>query len=221
MRVSQRQSQPPEARKRLAAANQNNRAFASRAVLAGTTVMMTAPQPYYLLFSEATLDAPHGGTWRFVLEQVGSAEALSATDFEPAECPERLELLAVVRGLEALDTCAKVTLVTKSRYVSRGLKRGLSDWRANGWQWERFGRVVPVRDHDLWRRVDRALQFHQVECRLWQFEVEQSSEPPALEQRPVRVRRGLASAAKDRLRRATRAAASLGDAFRPAGLAAG
>jgi hypothetical protein len=91
--------------------------------------MMTVPQPHYLLFSEATLDRPHGGTWRFVLEQVGSAEALSVSDYEAAECPERLELLAVVRGLEALDQPASVTLVTKSRYVSRGLKRGLADWR--------------------------------------------------------------------------------------------
>jgi ribonuclease HI len=183
--------------------------------------MMTAPQPHFLLFSEATLDAPHGGTWRFVLEQVGSAAALSASDFEAAECPERLELLAVVRGLEALDQPAKVTLVTRSRYVSRGLKRGLSDWRANGWHWERFGRVVLVRDHDLWRRVDRALQFHQVECRLWQFDVEPAAVAPAVEAMTSRGHRGLASAAKERLRRATRAAASLGDAFRPAGLAAG
>jgi ribonuclease HI len=183
--------------------------------------MMTAPQPHYLLFSEATLEAPYGGTWRFVLEQVGSAEALSASDFEAAECPERLELLAVVRGLEALDQGAKVTLVTKSRYVSRGLKRGLSDWRANGWRWERFGRVVPVRDHDLWRRVDRALQFHQIECRLWQFDVESAVAAPAVEASATRGRRGLAVAAKERLRRATRAAASLGDAFRSSGLAAG
>jgi ribonuclease HI len=136
--------------------------------------MMTAPLPHYLLFSEANLDTTQCGKWRFVLEQVGAGEALAASDYEPAECPERLELLAVVRGLEALDHPAKVTLVTKSRYVSRGLKRGLADWRANGWQWERFGRVVHVRDHDLWRRVDRALQFHQVECRLWQFDFEPS-----------------------------------------------
>jgi ribonuclease HI len=183
--------------------------------------MMTAPQPHYLLFSEATLDAPQCGTWRFVLEQVGSGGGLAASDAEAGECPERLELLAVVRGLEALDQPAQVTLVTKSRYVSRGLKRGLADWRANGWQWERFGRVVPVRDHDLWRRVDRALQFHQVECRLWKFDIEPSVEPAEAELATPRVRSGLAAAARERLRRASRAAASLGEALRPASLAAG
>jgi ribonuclease HI len=176
---------------------------------------MTAPQPHYLLFSEASLNAAQCGTWRFVLEQVGGGELLSASDSESAECPERLELLAVVRGLEALDHSAKVTLVTKSRYVSRGLKRGLADWRANGWQWERFGRVVPVRDHDLWRRVDRALQFHQVECRLWHFEVESVEERP---QTPIA--RPQAPAPKWGAW-PRRAAAVLSYSLRPAGLAAG
>jgi hypothetical protein len=111
--------------------------------------------------------------------------------------------------------------VTKSRYVSRGLKRGLSDWRANGWQWERFGRVVPVRDHDLWRRVDRALQFHIVECRLWQFDaetVQERAESAGIRPQTsvLRPQAGAGWAAWPK-----KAAAALGDALRPAGLAAG
>ena len=105
-----------------------------------------------------------------MLQNVESQRRFSAADSEPCDCGERLELLAVVRGLEALDGPARVTLVTKSRYVSRGIKRGLAEWRANNWRWERFGRIVPVRDHDLWQRVDRALQFHEVTCQAWQFE---------------------------------------------------
>jgi ribonuclease HI len=189
--------------------------------------MMTAPLVHYLLFSEAALDSTTGGTWRFVLEPVGEGESFSASDTEEVECAERLELLAVVRGLEAIDHPAKVTLVTKSRYVSRGLKRGLADWRTNGWHWERFGRVVPVRDHDLWRRVDRALKFHQVDCRLWQFASEAAVPPFAhTEPSPQPVAapsagRGMAAAATAKLRRAAEVAASLGDALRPSGLAAG
>lgn len=185
--------------------------------------MQTAATVHYLLFSEATIVDPRGGTWRFVLEDVATGESFSASDVEEVECPERLELLALVRGLEALDQPAKVTLVTKSRYVSRGLKRGLADWRTNGWHWERFGRVVPVRDHDLWRRVDRALQFHQIDCRLWQFGAETAAADEARES-SASVYRGtgrLAEAAKDRIRRAAVAAATLRNAFRPAHLAAG
>ena len=144
---------------------------------------MTPEIPHYLLFSEASQNSCTAQTWRFVLQHVESQRRFSATDSEPLETgSERLELLAVVRGLEALDQPARVTLVTKSRYVSRGIKHCLSEWRANDWRWERFGRLVPVRDHDLWRRVDQALRFHEVDCQAWQFddeaEAQQSPEVP-------------------------------------------
>ncbi len=131
---------------------------------------MTPTYPHYLLFSEASRNNRSAQVWRFVLQNVANQRRFSATDTEPADCGERLELLAVVRGLEALDGPARVTLVTKSRYVSRGIKSGLAAWRENGWSWERFGRMVPIRDHDLWRRVDRALRFHEVDCQAWQFD---------------------------------------------------
>lgn len=131
---------------------------------------MTTPPPHYLLFAEASRNSNSAQTWRFVLQDLATHRRFCATDTEPAACGERIELLAVVRGLEALDGPARVTLVTKSRYVSRGIKSGLAEWRASDWQWERFGRTVPVRDHDLWRRVDRALEFHEVDCQAWHFE---------------------------------------------------
>ena len=111
------------------------------------------------------------------LQDVESNRRLAVSDQEPAACGERLELLAVVRGLEALDGPARVTLVTRSRYVSRGIKHGLTEWRANEWRWERFGRIVPVKDCDLWQRVDRALLFHEVECQAWQFEESAEAAP--------------------------------------------
>ena len=131
---------------------------------------MTSKSPHFLLFSEASQDPCSSRTWRFVLQDVETRRRFCAADVEPGMCSERLELLAVVRGLEALDGPARVTLVTKSRYVSRGIKSGLAEWRGNGWRWEHFGRIVPVRDHDLWQRVDRALEYHQVDCQAWHFE---------------------------------------------------
>lgn len=174
-----------------------------------------APRPHYLLFCEAD-----GGqsAWRFVLEKMGEDCRLAVADAEPLECRERLELLAVVRGLEALDEPSRVTLVTRSRYVNRGLRRGLAEWRASAWQWERFGRLTPVRDHDLWRRVARALEFHRVECRLWRFESESRESTAADARRGDSRRIGALGAARRRLRAA---AASLEGALMPSGLAAG
>jgi ribonuclease HI len=95
---------------------------------------------------------------------------LEAGDFESELGGERLELLAVVRGLEALEQPSQVTLVTPSRYVQRGLRYGLPPWRENQWRWERFGELTPVKNADLWQRVDRALEFHRVDCRVWRLD---------------------------------------------------
>lgn len=110
-----------------------------------------------------------GGKWHFILEQLDDSQTrLEVADREASANPERLALLGVVRGLEALEQPSKVTLVTTSRYVSRGLRYGLSSWRDSDYTWERFGVRMPIRNADLWQRVDAALQFHGVTCRLIQ-----------------------------------------------------
>ncbi|SRR5690606_24333472 len=131
---------------------------------------MSIPRPHFLLFSDATRPTPgHSenavGTWRFVLEELEGDMRLEAEETEVETSGDRLDLLAVIRGLEALDQPSRVTLVTSSRYVARGLRYGLDEWRENDWQWESFGQMTPIRNVDLWRRIDRALAFHQVECR--------------------------------------------------------
>ena len=92
--------------------------------------------------------------WRFVLQSLDGSSRLEAEDAEPAVGGERLELLAVVRGLEALEQPSRVTLVTPSKYVSRGLSYGLQDWRENDWNWEHHGQMVPIKNRDLWQRLD-------------------------------------------------------------------
>lgn len=142
---------------------------------------MSATIPHYLLFSEARclIRSPHGaeqsseslrGEWHFVLESMADQTTLEVTEEEMETDVERLELWAVIRGLEALDQAAHVTLVTRTEYVQHGFRFGLEEWRENDWQWERFGEMVPVKHADLWRRVDRALRFHRVDCRRWRFD---------------------------------------------------
>ena len=100
-----------------------------------------------------------------------AADTFEAGGIEPDVRGERLELLCVVRGLEALDQPSRVTLITSSTYVREGIRYGLQQWRANGWRWESFGKMVPVKNQDLWQRVDAALQFHRLECQVWRFDV--------------------------------------------------
>jgi ribonuclease HI len=131
--------------------------------------------PHFVLSCEASIDGANRPIWKFVLQAVGDENHLAAADIEPHARPSRLELLAVVRGLEALDQPSRVTLLTSSRYVRRGIHRGLNLWRERRWRWERFGELVPIQDHDLWQRIDRALEFHQLECRPWSRDEERKS----------------------------------------------
>jgi ribonuclease HI len=125
---------------------------------------MSAPQPHFLLYSTVEPENKQG-QWKFVLQAADGSATLEAEDSEPATHGERLELLTVVRGLEALDQPSQVTLITSSRYVNRGLTYGLEEWRRNDWTWESFGEMVPVKHQDLWQRLDRALRFHRLEVR--------------------------------------------------------
>ena len=125
---------------------------------------MSVPAPHFLLRTAPTgIDRP--GRWSFMLESGDGSHSLKVEDDEPDTHGERLELLALVRGLEAVPQPARVTVVATSSYVNRVLNGGLDEWRASDWQWERHGEMVPVKNADLWRRVDRALHFHSVDCR--------------------------------------------------------
>jgi ribonuclease HI len=127
---------------------------------------MSVPAPHFLLFSEAAQPAgAAAGQWRFVLKPPRGDPSLEVADDEHAAGLERLELLAIVRGLEALDQPSKVTLMTGSRDIQRGLQFGLNHWREHDWQWERYGQMTPVKNADLWKRIDRLLEIHNVACR--------------------------------------------------------
>ncbi|MDX1947552.1 MAG: RNase H family protein [Pirellulaceae bacterium] len=128
---------------------------------------MSPRAPHFLLYSAADASPADDATgrWRFVLRTEQGETRLTASDDEPETSAERLQLLAIVRGLEAIDEPARVTLVGASRSIRRGMRQGLEQWRENDWQWERYGQWTPVKNSDLWRRIDRAMAIHQVACR--------------------------------------------------------
>ena len=109
------------------------------------------------------------GRWHFKIETADGKYLLEASDEEPFT-GERLELMAVIRGLEALNQPSRVNLITSSHQISRGFRLGMKAWRENDWTWERFGKVVPVNNVDLWKRIDHAMRFHIVNCRVWRFD---------------------------------------------------
>ena len=75
----------------------------------------------------------------------------------------RMELLAAIMGLEALTRPSAVALTTDSQYVKNGITDWLAKWKKNNWQ---TAAKRPVKNRDLWLRLDRACQPHQIE---WQW----------------------------------------------------
>ncbi|MBL9091932.1 MAG: hypothetical protein JNL96_11965 [Planctomycetaceae bacterium] len=125
---------------------------------------MTSSQPHFFLRCEAR-EEDDRGEWKFVLTAADGSAELTADDTEPGLAGERLELLAVIRALESLDEPSTVTLTAGARNVRRVLDAGLDEWRRNGWMWESYGELVPIKNRDLWMRLDRCLAFHKLETR--------------------------------------------------------
>jgi len=82
---------------------------------------------------------------------------------EPETTNNRMELTAVIRGLEALKRPSRVELVTDSIYVGKGITEWLAKWKANGWRRREGKRWAEVKNEDLWRRLDELLARHQVQ----------------------------------------------------------
>jgi ribonuclease HI len=144
---------------------------------------MSVPAPHFLLYAEAALAADGDDSiaerWRFVLRTAEGETAAEAADDEPAASRERLELLAVIRGLESLDQPSRVTLMSGSRSLQCGLESGLSQWRENNWHWERYGRLTPIKNADLWRRLDRLSSIHTIHCPQSRTRSSDDLAPPA------------------------------------------
>jgi len=75
----------------------------------------------------------------------------------------RMELTAVIRALEALKRSCRARIHTDSKYVSQGISEWIHNWKVRGW---RTRDKKPVKNEDLWRRLDELAQQHNIEW-IW------------------------------------------------------
>lgn len=71
----------------------------------------------------------------------------------------RMELMAAIKALQALNGERKVVLTTDSKYVRQGITEWMANWKRNGW---RTAAKKPVKNVDLWQQLDEAAQKHQI-----------------------------------------------------------
>jgi ribonuclease HI len=72
----------------------------------------------------------------------------------------RMELMAVIEGLKALNRSCQVRVTTDSQYVKNGITQWIHNWKKNGWK---TAAKKPVKNADLWRDLDEQVALHQVE----------------------------------------------------------
>ncbi len=105
---------------------------------------------------------PGPGGWGALL-RYGAHEKEICGGEAGATTNNRMELMAPIRALESLTRPAVVRLHTDSTYVRNGITKWLPRWKVNGWQ---TGGRQPVKNADLWERLEAAASRHEVEW-LW------------------------------------------------------
>ena len=102
---------------------------------------------------------PGPGGWAFILRHRKTGRAMEQFGADPVTTNNRMELMAVIRGLEALKRRCRVELYTDSAYVGKGLTSWMPKWKRNNW---RLSGNKPVKNVELWQRLDELLQRHEV-----------------------------------------------------------
>lgn len=116
-----------------------------------------------LLFTDGGCSGnPGPGGWAYILRHPTTGRESSESGAERDTTNNRMELTAVVRGLSRLTRRTRVELVTDSVYVGTGLSDWLPKWKKQGWRRKERGRLVPVKNEDLWRELDRLASMHEV-----------------------------------------------------------
>lgn len=100
---------------------------------------------------------PGPGGWGALLRFRGTEKQLFGG--EPHTTNNRMELMAVIKGLEAMKRSARIRITTDSQYVKRGITEWIVNWKRNGW---RTADRKPVKNDDLWRRLDQLVAEHDV-----------------------------------------------------------
>ena len=101
---------------------------------------------------------PGPGGWGAVMHWRDEIRELNGGEQETTN--NRMEMMAAIRALEALKRAANVHIHTDSTYLRDGITKWIHAWKARGWK---TAAKKPVKNIDLWQRLESALEHHRVE----------------------------------------------------------
>jgi len=121
---------------------------------------MTEPNTVVIYTDGACSGNPGPGGWGSVLMYNGHRRELSGG--EKSTTNNRMEMTAVIQALDALKRSCKIIIHTDSTYVMKGMTEWMQNWKRRGWK---TADKKPVKNVDLWQRLDEAMARHDVEWR--------------------------------------------------------
>jgi ribonuclease HI len=117
--------------------------------------------PYVIIYTDgACRGNPGPGGWGAILKFGDREREISGGELHTTN--NRMELMAAIQALEALTRPCRVELHTDSQYVRTGISEWLAGWKKRGWK---TAAKAPVKNEDLWRRLDEARARHTVDWR--------------------------------------------------------
>jgi ribonuclease HI len=123
------------------------------------------PLPDVDLYTDGACSGnPGPGGWAFILRHPASGKEMEESGGESLTTNNRMELLAVIKGLEALKRRSHVELYTDSEYVRQGLAQWMPKWKANDWRRKvgPNGKTGEVKNLELWKELDELVARHDV-----------------------------------------------------------
>ena len=115
-------------------------------------------EPHVIIHTDGACSGnPGPGGWGAILAFGDSVKELKGG--EPHTTNNRMELMAAISALEALKRPSTVEMHTDSQYVQQGISQWITKWKRNGWK---TADKKPVKNVDLWQRLDAAMQQHKV-----------------------------------------------------------
>ncbi|GAW86504.1 ribonuclease HI [Bathymodiolus platifrons methanotrophic gill symbiont] len=101
---------------------------------------------------------PGPGGWGVWLKRGDAEKELFGGEQETTN--NRMELMAAIQALEILNQPCAVKLYSDSKYVLQGITEWMVNWKKRGWK---TAAKKPVKNEDLWRRLDSAMQKHEID----------------------------------------------------------
>jgi ribonuclease HI len=101
---------------------------------------------------------PGPGGWGVIINYKGKIKELYGAEMHTTN--NRMELMAAIQALESLTRPCLVQLNSDSSYVLKGITEWMPNWKKRGWK---TAAKMPVKNEDLWRRLDAALSKHKIE----------------------------------------------------------